>query len=125
MRLAFIGLMLAVNGAKMGYMIRGMASLGSAVFVAIDLVTGTVVGAIVDAVVFVSAPNWQWAAGIVVMTLGVYIVAVESASSSPMAPAPVLEQPSAPNDAGPNPIPSKASNRRSSSTTRRRPRRSA
>lgn len=91
MRLSFLLLMVGINGAKMGYMIRGMASLGSAVFVAVDLVVGTGVGAILDTMLFGSAPNWQWCAGIAIMTLGVYIVATEQQAAEKLATAPRAE----------------------------------
>ncbi|KAA0174889.1 hypothetical protein FNF27_03604 [Cafeteria roenbergensis] len=78
-RVAFLGLMLAINGAKLGFMVRGMAALGATVFVAIDLVAGTITEAIADAALFGHRPSLRWTTGAALMTAGVFVVAMEQA----------------------------------------------
>lgn len=78
-RVAFLGLMLAINGAKLGFMVRGMAASGATVFVAIDLVAGTLTEALADATLFGHQPSLRWTTGAALMTAGVFVVAMEQA----------------------------------------------
>jgi hypothetical protein len=91
-RLVFLLLMVAVNGAKFGFMVRGMASLGATRFVALDLVAGTLTEAAADTVLFQHPPTLRWVGGAAMMTLGVWLIA-QAKAPPPVAPPAVREKP--------------------------------
>jgi len=95
----FLGLMLAVNGAKLGYMVRGMAAMGATAFVAVDLVAGTVTEAAADTFLFSHPPTLRWGTGAALMTAGVMLLAWEQRRAEEAAEAVLAEAAKAEDDA--------------------------